>query len=127
MIDRLIEDERGRDRLLALISRRALPFRASVQDGRLRSQDQNRLMWKWAGEAATQLEDRTSRELQSEWKVRFAVPILIEEDIKFAKFWSSVEQTMTYSQRLELMEFVPVTSLLTMKGFASFLDQIFRF
>src|SRR5262245_18041011 len=126
MIDRLIEDERGRDRLLAFISRRALPFRATVVDGRPRSTDQNRLQWQWASEAASQLEDTTARELQLEWKARFGAPLLAEEDGKFADLWALMERKLSYSERVQWMEFMDISRLLSVKGFARFLDEIFR-
>lgn len=126
MIDRLIEDERGRDRLLAFISRRALPFRAAVTDGRPRSTDQNRLMWHWAAEATAQLGDRTARELQIEWKLRFGVPVMMEEDPKFADMWAELERYSTWQQRLRVIEYFDITSKLSVAGFARMLDEIFR-
>lgn len=126
MIDQLIEDERQRDRLLARIARAVLPFRATVVDGRPRSHKENRLFWVWLNEAASQLEDRTLTELQWEWKLRFGVPVLMEESNKFADTWALIERRHSYSERLRMMEWVDVTRLLSVKGFARMLEEIFR-
>lgn len=126
MIDRLIENTMQLDRLIRLISRQRLPFRCSIVDGRARSYDQNKLMWQWAAEIAAHENDQTPREVQHELKLRFGVPLLVLEDARFALVWAGVERTHNYTQRLALMEYFDVTSKLSVKGFAEFLNQIER-
>jgi hypothetical protein len=127
MIDRLIEDERDLNRLIAFLRHQKLPFTARISDGRVRSIEQNRLQWLWAAEAAMQRQDVTAREVQAEWKLRFGVPILAADNEDFAATALRLEVKLSYEERLELMEFVSVTSLMTTKQLKSFLDQVYQY
>ena len=126
-MERLVETEAHRLLLMRFIANYALPFVVVLKDGRGRSYDQNKLQFLWAAEAAAHRQDMTAREVQLEWKVLFAAPILMQEDGKFADLWSWADCHLTYDKKLELMDYIPVTSLLSMKGFARYLDDILRY
>lgn len=125
-MDRLIEDERDRTRLINFIKHQKAPFVVKITDGRPRSIEQNRLQWMWANEVAMQRGDLDSHAVQAEWKLRFGVPILLVDDPDFAAVWAGVEKKFSYEEQLQLMHVFPVTRLMTSKQLANYLDQIER-
>jgi hypothetical protein len=126
MIDRLIEDERQRDRALAFLSRHRLPCRVTVSDGRSGSVEQNRLQWVWAKDAAPQ-RGMSMLEVQSEWKLRFGVPILLADSPDFARLWAIVGEPLPYEIRLKIMPIIAVTSkFTTMDQWKRYLDDVER-
>jgi hypothetical protein len=127
MVERLIETERARKLLVALINNRQLPFRISIRDGRLRSLPQNKLQWRWAQETAEQRGDVTADEVQREWKALIGCPLVAAEDESFAKVWSRAEAVMTWEERVEWMRFLPITSLMTVTQLKTYLDEVYRY
>lgn len=110
-------------RLLAGLQR---PFTLSWKAGADRSLDQNALHWKWAGEAAAQLGDRTADEVQRTWKLEIGVPILRSEDDDFRAFYNVALLQRTYEQKIAAMKYVPVTSIMTVPQMTKFMDAVFR-
>lgn len=110
-------------RLLAGLKK---PFTLTWKPGEDRSLDQNALQWKWAGEAASQLGDRTADELQREWKLTIGVPILRSEDADFCAFYDKALRPRPYSEKLEAMRYIPVTSIMTVPQFSQFMDAVQR-
>jgi hypothetical protein len=110
-------------RLLAGLQR---PFTLSWKAGADRSLDQNALHWKWAGEAAAQLGDRTADEVQRTWKLEIGVPILRSEDDDFRAFYDTALKPKTYEEKLKAMRFVPVTSIMTVPQMSKFMDAVYR-
>ena len=110
-------------RLLAGLQR---PFTLSWKAGADRSLDQNNLHWKWAGEAAAQLGDRTADEVQGRWKLEIGVPILRSEDDDFRAFYDTALKPKTYEEKLKAMRFVPVTSIMTVPQMSKFMDAVYR-
>ncbi len=103
-----------------------LPVTVEWVQGRDRSRDQNALMWLWATEAANQLADRTPAEVQADWKLRYGVPILREDAADFRAFYDKALKGRTYGEKLEAMEFVPITSLMKVRQMVRFLDTVQR-
>lgn len=124
-MDRLIADKRDLERLVAYLHAQPFPYTVKFTEGRLRSVEQNRLMWLWANESAMQRSDSTAREVQSEWKLVFGVPILVAENEEFADAWALVEAKFTYEEQLDFMDAMPVTSIMTAKQLSRFLDQVY--
>lgn len=110
-------------RLLAGLQR---PFTLSWKAGADRSLDQNALHWKWAGEAAAQLGDRTADEVQRTWKLEIGVPILRSEDDDFRAFYNVALLHRTYEEKIAAMKYVPVTSIMTVPQMSKFMDAVFR-
>lgn len=123
-MDRLIEDHRDLDRLVNFLKRQKYPFTIKVTDGRLRSVEQNRLVWLWASEVAMQRGDCYAPDVQAEWKLLFGVPMLIAEDEGFARDWNDSAASLSYEKQLRLMRQYPVTRLMSSKQLSHFLDQI---
>jgi hypothetical protein len=126
MVERLIEDEGGRKRLIAFIGGQSLPFVATIKGGKMRSLDQNRLQWLWANEASSQRGDISNVEVQREWKLNIGVPILLEENAVFPALWEAVDEKLTYEERLLLMHALQVTRIMTTKQLSRYLDEVYR-
>ena len=126
---RTIETERDRDLLLTYISKQALPITVSVDKGRKRSLDQNRLSRLWYNEIAQQLGDRSAEDVRAFCKLHFAVAIRKAEDEKWAAEYDAVVRPLPYAAKLKLMaepiDF-PVTRGLKTKGMTDYLDAISR-
>lgn len=109
-----------------LLSGLQKPFTLSWKAGEDRSQNQNKTMWMWAGEAAAQLGDRTADEIQREWKLTLGVPILRSEDADFRAFYDEALRPRTYEQKLAAMRYFPVTSIMTVPQMTAFLDAVYQ-
>ena len=84
-------------------------------------------MWKWAGQAASQLGDRTADEIQKEWKLTIGVPILRAEDTDFCAFYDrAIRPLPTYELKLAAMDYVPVTSIMTVPQMTKLMETIIR-
>lgn len=124
-MNRLIETEGERKRLVAFISHQPLPFVAIIKSGKARSIDQNRLQWLWANEAAEQRQDVSAAEVQREWKLNIGVGILMEDE-DFSNVWTPAEQKLTYEEQLDLMQVLPVTSMMSSKQLSRYLDLVYQ-
>jgi hypothetical protein len=125
-MERLIQNEGERKRLVKFVNHQSLPFVATVRPGRMRSLDQNRLQWLWANEAAAQRGDTTNVEVQREWKLNIGVPILLEENAVFPALWEAVDEKLNYGEKLLLMHVLQVTSVMTTKQLSRYLDEVYR-
>lgn len=110
-------------RLLSALER---PFTVEWRKGADRSHAQNRLMWEWAGQFAAQMGDRSAGEVQAEWKLTIGVPILRAENDAFRLFYDKALKPLAYPEKLAAMEYVPVTSQMTVPQMRAFMDAIQR-
>jgi hypothetical protein len=110
---------------VAFIRHQPLPFVATIKSGKVRSIDQNRLQWLWANEAAEQRQDVSAAEVQREWKLNIGVGILMEDE-DFANVWTPAEQKLTYEEQLDLMQVLPVTSMMSSKQLSRYLDLVYQ-
>lgn len=88
-----------------------------------RSNDQNALYHAMLAALADQL-GWTKEELEAHCKLTHGVPILITEDAAFAKRWEEVGQPLDGELQLKLMEWLPVTRLMTKKQMTLYIDMI---
>lgn len=126
MPSRTIRSPAQFDQLGRVLSQLSYPFTVSWKAGEDRSLSQNALQFKWAGEAAAQLGDRTADEIQREWKLTLGVPILRSENDDFRAFYDEALRPRTYEQKLAAMRYVPVTSIMTVPQMTAFLDAVYR-
>lgn len=103
-----------------------LPITVEWVQGADRSRDQNALQWLWAQEVASQMGDRTATEVQHEWKLRHGVPILREDSPEFREIYDTRIKPWPYAAKLDLMHFIPVTSLMTVRQMVRYLDTVQR-
>lgn len=126
MAHRIITDKGDLDDLVSLFDQLKLPFTVEWVQGRDRTRDQNALQWLWATEAAHQLGDRTAEEVQREWKLRFGVPILREDNKAFRDTYDPILRPLPYEAKVRLMEFIDVTSAMKVRQMVRFLDTVQR-
>jgi hypothetical protein len=126
MTTRTIENEGERGRLVKFVQNQSLPFTVTFKDGRVRSVDQNRLQWLWAAQASEQRQDMTFTEVQNEWKLLFGIPILCAGNEEFGAMWSNAETKLSHGEKLRLMRFIPVTSIMSVREVAQYLDEVYR-
>lgn len=126
MPSRVIKTDAQFHALGRLLSGLQKPFTVSWKPGADRTLDQNALQWKWAGEAAAQLGDRTADELQREWKLTLGVPILRAEDDDFRAFYDKALKSLPYEQKLSAMRYVPVTSIMSVPQMSAYMDAVMR-
>lgn len=136
MTSRTVTTEAERGSLLKYLGGHPLPFTVSIAKGRRRSTQQNNLHHKWVEEVASQLcemtgDDEWTRDrVQAEFKLRFGVPILREENEVFREKYDRVIKPHSYEEKLEMMSPAgfdfPVSRLMTTPQFGRYLDTIYR-
>lgn len=99
---------------------------------RTRSQEQNKLLWKWYGI----IEEETGQDVESlhmEMKRRYLVPILQRDDPKFAELVDSVIELRknghhdSADRMRSIILQMQTTSSLKVKQFTEYLEQIEKF
>jgi len=88
-----------------------------------RSLAQNGLAFKWYTELGKHTGNGKEYERQR-CKLTRGIPILRRDDQEFNKYYKFSLINLTYEQKLEAMEFVPVTRVMSTKQFAEYLDLI---
>ena len=89
-----------------------------------RTLEENSLSHVWYMEIAYQLSD-TPENVKAECKLRFGVPILRVENEEFREQYDRlIKQRFTYEEKLDLMKWFPVTSLMTKGQMARYLNDI---
>jgi len=106
-----------------LVPTKEKPYTVKVSiDDESRSNKQNRLSFMWyrvLGDATGHGEDYERRNC----KLVYGVPILLD-DADFNEFYATALMPLSHELQLIAMEFVPVTSLMSTKQFAHYLDLI---
>lgn len=129
MIERIIKTEQDRKLLLKRIERQKLPFTATIRQGSIRSNQQNKLQRLWINEIAEQLGDRTAEEVRGECKLTIGVPILRAEDEAFRIQYDRLIRPLPYKDKLAcMMEPIdlPVTRRMKTGQKTRYLDDIYR-
>ena len=73
---------------------------------------------------AVQLGDRSEREVRWECKLNIGLPILRPEDPVFNGFCAKALGHLTHEQRLKSMEYIDVTSRMSVKQAQRYIDQV---
>ena len=127
-ITRAIYNEMG---LQALIGELRAAFkssgylRATVTDSKPRSLSQNALAAVWYGQISRELGEGSPEAVKAECKLRFGVPILRAEDEDFrAMYDGAIRHSLTYDQKLAVMRFLPVTSLMSTDQLSRYLEHV---
>lgn len=127
--NRIVETEQARDMLVKFIMNKALPFTASISDGKHRTTHQNKLQRKWMMEISEQLGDQTPEEIRGYCKLAFGVPILRGENEAFRLSYDEIVKPLPYPMKLRLMmepfDF-GVTRLMNTTQKTRYLDAIHR-
>jgi hypothetical protein len=90
-----------------------------------RSLSQNDQSYVWYGVIAEYLGDRTALDARCESKLYCGVPILLSDDEDFRKKWYTlIKDRFTVEEKIELMEWFPVSSLMSKKQFTRYLERM---
>lgn len=100
-------------------------LRITASDSKPRSLNQNALAAVWYAQVARELGEDTPEGVKCEAKLRWGVPILRAEDEEFrAVYDGAIKNTMTYEQKLAVMRFFPVTSLMNTDQLSRYLQDM---
>lgn len=131
-IKRWVKNEDEQALLMTFIGNMELPLTVMIQQGIIekRSNDQNRLQRLWVNEAEQQ-GDMTAEEYRAYCKLHFGVPMLRNENDKFAELYDSKIRDRvppySYEQKLEFMAIpwdMHVTRLMTIKQHDKYLNMM---
>lgn len=99
------------------------PCEIEVSDGTPRSLPQNNLSFKVYDRIAQHM-DRDKLAARCYCKLTYGVPILRRDDEKYEAFCQKGLDKLIYEDKLEAMEFTPVTSLMKKKQKSEYLDDV---
>ena len=103
MPTRIIKTERDFGDLLNAMKLRKLPLTVTYQNGKHRTEEQNRLQRAWCNEIAEQLGDRTAEDVRGLAKLTMGVPILRAENDEFREKYDRILRPLPYEAKLECM------------------------
>ena len=96
-----------------------------IRTGKRRSDDQNALSHGWYEQVAKELREHSAHEVKRECKLLFGVPILRAEDEDFrAQYDGLIKDRFSYEEKLALMDWLPVTSLMTTDQLSRYLEAM---
>lgn len=95
-----------------------------VMHGKKRSLDQNAISHAWYHQVANELREDTPLGVKSFCKLHMGIPILRAESDDFREKYDRVVKPMDYPDKLELMEWFPVTSLMTTPQLSQYLEKV---
>ena len=96
----------------------------TIRDGKPRSLDQNAISHVWYEQVAQELREDSVLGVKSFCKLHFGVPILRAEDDEFRAKYDRVVKPMAYEDKLTLMEWFPVTSLMRTPQLSQYLEAM---
>ncbi len=96
-----------------------------ITAGKHRTLSQNAMIYALYAKAAQRREGETSVTIRRHCKLHFGVPMLRCEDSEFRENWDScIMNNLTYEQKLEIMDFYPVTSRMNTDQESRYIDDI---
>jgi len=92
-----------------------------------RNSDQNSLFHAILREVAKQKGDESVGDIKRYVKLTMGVPILRASDAKFRELYDdTIKGSLSYEQKLEAMDILPVTSRMGKKDFATLIDDVIQ-
>lgn len=96
-----------------------------IRSGKRRSDDQNSISHAWYEQIARELREQSAHEVKRECKLLFGVPILRAEEPDFREQYDAlVKDRFSYEEKLALMDWMPVTSLMTTDQLSRYLEAM---
>jgi hypothetical protein len=120
-----IRTEHERETALADLRAVKLPARVEIHQGNDRSLEQNRLMWRWLTIIGKHV-GQTTEELHREAKLTIGVPILRRDSEAFCGTYDRCIKPLDYERKLEAMDLIDVTSIMSVRQMTEFLDELGR-
>ena len=99
-------------------------LRMSWRHEKDRTLQQNALSHAWYEQIAAELREGTALDAKAECKLRYGVPILRAEDAEFRAMYDGALKVMAYEQKLAVMHYLPVTSLMTTAQLSQYLEAV---
>jgi hypothetical protein len=99
-------------------------LRITVKTGKDRSDDYNALSHVWYAQIANELKDDDALGWKCHCKLHFGVPLLRAEDDEFREFYDNSIKCLSYEQKLKVMKYLPVTSLMTNEQFGKYCKEM---
>jgi hypothetical protein len=97
-------------------------LRVSWKTGKDRSLDQNAISHAWYEQVADELREDDAVGVKRFCKLHFGVPILRAEDMDFREMYdTAIKPHLSYEQKVKAMDYLPVTSQMTVKQLSSYL------
>lgn len=96
----------------------------TINDGKPRSLDQNAISHAWYEQVARELREDTTLGVKSFCKLHFGVPILRVEEEDYRATYDRIVKPMAYEDKLALMSFYPVTSLMKTPQLSQYLEAV---
>lgn len=103
----------------------------TISTANKRSLDQNAISHAWYEQISRELAEDTPEGVKAECKLRFGVPILRAEDEDFRTMYDKAigagkHSHLTYEQKLAVLQYLPVTSLMTTAQLSRYLEDMQR-
>lgn len=114
--------------LLRTIRSQKLPFTVTIQDGRHRTLEQNKLNHMWCREVSAET-GATPEEVRGLIKLTIGVPLLREQSEKFREKYDRILKPLSYKEKIELMMEpidLPVTRIMTTSQKSEFLNRVYK-
>lgn len=89
-----------------------------------RSKAQNAISHKWYAIVAKEIGEDTPMGVRCYCKLHFGVPILRAADADFREAYDKTLKTLTYEQKLIVMQWFPVTSLMKVEQMSQYLNHV---
>ena len=99
--------------------------KVKMTTGKARSLDQNGISHVWYEQIVKELREDTALGVKCFCKLNYGIPILRAEDEEFReKYDSLVKGRFSYEEKLELMTWIPVTSLMNKEQLSQYLTAM---
>lgn len=99
-------------------------LRVSVKTGKSRTLPQNDITHVWYGQLARELREDDELGWKCYCKLHHGVPILRAEDGEFRAMYDAAIKGLEYEQKLQVMRFMPVTSLMSRKQLSKYAEAV---
>lgn len=99
-------------------------LRIAIKTGKDRTLDHNAVSHIWYQQLGRELREHSVLGWRCYCKLHHGCPILCSEDDDFREFFRLALAPLAYEQRIKAMEYVPVTSLMTVKQMSAYMDAV---
>lgn len=99
-------------------------LRLVLKPGKARSTQQNAFSHAWYGQIARELREDDTAGWKAYCKLHHGVPILRAEDEDFRAAYDQAIKPLSYEDKLAVMRFWPVTSLMTKKQLSAYAEAM---
>ena len=97
----------------------------SWKNGKHRSLSQNAISHCFYEQLARELREYDALQWRCYCKYTLGVPLLHAEDAEFREFWDgAIRKVFSYEQKIEMMKFTPVTSLMSKPTLSKYLEAM---